>query len=163
MGYETKVYFVLGSTNTSKEQVIKDGDVWYHVYSEPNPANEGKRYFHFGKDGDTKTYVNNSKKVSTEDIIERSYCNLVAMVDLCKSGLRLNHLPKSDYYFYDSDGNNPVVEDRYGEFLRESSLTEFIDILESADSNYRRFSTALAVAKSMLGDYNDVKVLYYGH
>jgi len=70
----------------------------------------------------------------------------------------------AEHYFYADDGNTPVIHDSYHDLLKECSLEEFISLAEKKNTdNYRRYDTALAVAKSMIGKYNDVKVIFYGH
>lgn len=157
MGYETKAYFVEPNKNTSPSTFVKDGDHWRRLWSEEHAGH--KYYYHYGVDGNTKTYV---QPESSETCV-RKYCSVVAMVDMCNSG-SWPEASITEHYFYADDGNTPVVQDRHGDFLSECSLEDFIVRVEKENTaNYRRYDTALAVAKSMIGKYNDVKVLLYGH
>jgi len=80
MGYETKVYFVETSKSPMVDTFVKDGNRWYSVWSEED--SEGKLYYHYGVDGNTKTYVD----PESSEQCTRKWCSVVAMVELCKVG-----------------------------------------------------------------------------
>lgn len=100
------------------------------------------------------------------------YCSLIAMVDLCKyyewSNKAIKY-PKTNCYFYAEDGNKQIVEDGYGESLKEIPLNDAIEILEekfySGDS-YRRLGPALALLQSLKDNenqWNEIVILHYGY
>ena len=103
---------------------------------------------------------------------EMRYCHVIAMFDLCKfyplSMLR-NEYPTTKCYFYADDGNTEVMEDRYGEPLKEIPIEDVIEILEGEleeGSNYRRIYPTLAALKILnehKHQWNELTVLHYGY
>ena len=100
------------------------------------------------------------------------YCELIAMVDLCKyykwSEKATNYL-RTNCYFYAEDGNKQIVEDGYGYPLKEISLDDAIEILDEAfysGDNYRRLGPALTLLQSLKDNenqWNEIVVLHYGY
>ena len=102
------------------------------------------------------------------------YCEVLASFDMCKLGTELwSKLPKmkeTDCYFYDLDGDTPILEDRYGKRLTEISVNDLIPILEEAENkeHYRRFPYFIAMLKSIKEEidrkeWDNVVVLHYGY
>lgn len=163
MGYETKIYFVEALARTFTDNLVKGGDKWHNYYSDKAVAAEGhEKFYHYRDDGNTRTYFDKSA-MGSEDLVTRKYANPIAQMDLCKVG----RLPtkESEYFVYADDGDTPVVTDRYGEYLGQMSLRQFIAWVykEMEESDYRRLKTAKALAESFLGGYSNVQVLTYGH
>lgn len=103
---------------------------------------------------------------------EMRYCQVIAIFDLCKFyplSSVINHYPKTECYFYADDGNTKVLEDMYGDPLREIPIEDVIDILETElDSNndYRRIYPTLAALKTLSHrkhQWGSLAVLHYGY
>lgn len=163
MGYETKMYVVDNRHSQSIPSNFAkiDGGV-FGCYTE-----DGETWYHYGKDGNTKTTFKGCKKM-----FKKHYVSVIGMVELCKAGPNLSNATSkpTDLYFYDLDGNNGVILDRYDEELRQISLVDMITFLEESLHeqaknglpSYRRFQTALAFP-GCEGLYNDPQVLLFGH
>ena len=100
------------------------------------------------------------------------YCELIAMVDLCKYykwSEKATNYPRTNCYFYAEDGNKQIVEDEYGDPLKEISLDDAIEILDEAfysGDNYRRLGPALTLLQSLKDNenqWNEIVVLHYGY
>ena len=100
------------------------------------------------------------------------YSELIAMVDICKyhkwSNKAINY-PRTNCYFYAEDGNTIIIEDQYGEPLKEVPLDDALDILDEAfysGDSYRRLGPALALLQSLKDNENkwdEIVVLHYGY
>lgn len=100
------------------------------------------------------------------------YCDLIAMVDLCKYykwSEKAIRYPKTNCYFYSEDGNKQIIEDGYGEPLKEIPLDDAIDILGEefyGGDNYRRLGPALTLLQSLKyneNQWNEIVILHYGY
>ena len=119
---------------------------------------------------ESKLYV--VEKASKFPNEEMRYCQVIAMLDLCKfypiSSVR-NHYPITECYFYADDGNTQVLEDRYGDPLREMPIEDVIRILEDVldeGDDYRRIYPALATLKALKRQshqWRELVVLHYGY
>lgn len=93
----------------------------------------------------------------------------IASFDMCKIGAYswLSRYPETKYYFYADDGNTEVVEDCYGEPLREIPINDLIDIIENDPElqGYRRIEPFLALLRGFDQSKfnNNLVVLHYGH
>lgn len=102
---------------------------------------------------------------------EMFYADLIATFDLCKCYSVSNVMreyPDTDSYIYMDDGNTRLIEDRYGEPLKEIPLADAIEILEEAanEDNYRRYVPCLALLNALEEDKNkwgEILVLHYGY
>lgn len=101
-----------------------------------------------------------------------TYASVIAMFDMCKIGNLTNVFEqKTDCYFYADDGNTRVLEDRYGDTLKEATVEDVIYVLEKAvDSgeNYRRIFPLLSTLKTIYEQQKDsiwgeIIVLHYGY
>lgn len=119
---------------------------------------------------ESKLYV--VEKASKFPDEEMRYCQVIAMFDLCKFyplSCVVNTYPKTECYFYADDGNTRVLEDRYGDPLRELPLEDVIDIIENeiySGHNYRRLYPVLAALEALENKQNQWKelaVLHYGY
>lgn len=100
------------------------------------------------------------------------YCELIAMVDICKyykwSDKAIKY-PKTNCYFYAEDGNKKIIEDGYDEPLKEIPIDDALDILEEefySGDNYRRLRPALTLLQSLKDNenqWNEIVVLHYGY
>lgn len=104
----------------------------------------------------------------------KTYAQVIAMFDMCKCYFLsdiFRHKPETDCYFYSDDGNTQVLEDMYGDPLRETTPKVVIDVLEKAVSNgedYRRIFPLLSALKTIdeqqtNGIWSNIAVLHYGY
>ena len=100
------------------------------------------------------------------------YCEVIAMFDLCKFYPLSRHIkkyPATECYFYADDGDTRVLEDKYGDPLREIPIEDVITILEEDlinGSDYRRISPLLVMLKDFQNHsdrWNELVVLHYGY
>ena len=119
---------------------------------------------------ESKLYV--VEKASKFPDEEMRYCQVIAMFDLCKFyplSCVVNTYPKTECYFYADDGNTRVLEDRYGDPLRELPLEDVIDIIENeiySCHNYRRLYPVLAALEALENkqdQWKELAVLHYGY
>ncbi len=119
---------------------------------------------------ESKIYI--AEKGSLKDQNGMTYVSVIAMFDMCKIGNLVNVFDKkTDCYFYADDGNTKVLEDMYGDTLKESTVEDVINVLEEAvDSgeNYRRIFPLLSALKTiheqqMDGRWKEIVVLHYGY
>jgi hypothetical protein len=120
---------------------------------------------------ESKLYVV-EKHRSFDDIDgNKTYSQVIAMLDLCKyypiSSVRKNY-PATDCYFY-ADDDTKVLEDKYGDPLREIPIEDVIEILEKdleRGSDYRRIYPTLAALKALnehKHQWKELTVLHYGY
>lgn len=99
------------------------------------------------------------------------YCDVIAQFDLCKLGVVNRHSTqfeqkKARNYFY--EGDEVIIEDSYGDLLREYTIEEMIEMLSKIE-NYRRIAPCISMLKGFLeekakGNFKDnLKVLAYGY
>lgn len=156
MGYEVKMYIVEPSVSTTESKFLSIDGKGLHVW----PVDESTS-IHYGFDGNTKTVVDPCAK-----IYSKKFAQVIAMVDLCKVSIPRGIKIPTDYYIYSDDGDTTLILDRYDEELTQVPLQVMIEWLENkiaTGSEYRRFKTALALAKGCVGLYDNPTVLLYGH
>lgn len=99
------------------------------------------------------------------------YAQLISMFDLCKcydvSDIMRTY-PNTDSFIYKDDGNTIMIEDCYGENLKEIPLIDAIEIIESAleKDDYRRYSPCLVCLKMLYEqreNWREIVVLHYGY
>jgi hypothetical protein len=82
--------------------------------------------------------------------------------------------PESKYtdcgLYLDGDGDNQVIEDKYGDKLREASLKAVINVLKNTEDDpykgYQRLPPLLAMLESfyeMRDIFKDLVVIHFGH
>lgn len=81
---------------------------------------------------------------------------------------KLCEYPETNAYIYSDDGNTRIIEDKYGERLREIPIGDAIKIIEEAAEedhwNYRRWKPVLGLLKGFKKEeWNKLVVLHYGH
>lgn len=156
MGYEVKMYIVEPSHSINEHKFVSLEGKGLNVWVEDEDT-----LIHYGFDGNTKTMVEPDAK-----IYSKKFAQIIAMVDLCKVCIPKDMKTPTDHYIYSDDGNTALILDRYDEELTQASLETVIDWLENEiakGSEYRRFKTALALAKGCVGLYDNPTVLLYGH
>ena len=100
---------------------------------------------------------------------DKVWAEKIAMFDLCSvpyiSNIIRNNYKPTDCYIY--EGDEMLVDDKYGDPLIEVPLKDMIDILESTMPRvgyYRRYLPFLMMLKGFIqGDYINLAVLHYGY
>lgn len=100
---------------------------------------------------------------------ELKYAECIAQFELCKVydvSSKMRKYPDTDCYTY--DGDEEVIEDKYGSPLKEIPIADAIAIIEEeAESDgyaYRRWKPCLGLLKGFdAGDWENLVVLHYGH
>lgn len=122
---------------------------------------------------ESRLYIVRKTFFSKED--NKHYGEVIAMFDMCKFYELSDVLcrqPETDCYIYSDDGNTKILEDCYGDKLREASVLKVIITLRKAIKNgveYWRIYPLLAALeeiykeqqKGMLG--GDIVVLHFGY
>lgn len=100
------------------------------------------------------------------------YASVIAMFDMCKLHSMTNVFKnKTDCYIYADDGNTKILEDMYGDALKEASIEDVICVLEEAINNgerYRRLFPLLSALKVFEEQkknnvWDNIVVLHYGY
>lgn len=119
---------------------------------------------------ESKIYI--AEKEDLKDKNGMTYVSVIAMFDMCKIGNLVNVFDKkTDCYFYADDCNTKVLEDMYGNALKEATVEDVIYVLEEAvdnGENYRRIFPLLSALKTiheqqMNGRWKEIVVLHYGY
>ena len=111
----------------------------------------------------TSLYDRKSDKVWAEVIASFDMCKYPPLADL------MRRKPVTDCYIYADDGDTRIDEDRYGDELRESSITDVIKVLEEdikCGNEYRRIFPLLEALKVFNAEneqWGDLAVLHYGY
>lgn len=119
---------------------------------------------------ETKMYLVEKSEVSTNDN-GASYCQVIAMVDLCKMGyhgqlakIDEQRPEKPEVYFYDVDGNTEVTVDCYDKPLGVYDPQIVLNAMKADnDEEYRRFDIGIALLESAIPRFQRLKILFYGH
>ena len=118
---------------------------------------------------ESKFYIIQKSNLPNSGDNGKKWGNVIASFDMCKIGASswLSKYPETEHYFYADDGNTEVIEDDYGEPLREIPINDLINILENDSElvHYRRFKPFLALLKGFDQNQfdNNLVVLHYGH
>ncbi len=102
------------------------------------------------------------------------YARVLAMFDASKFyelADWFSNKPSTKHYIYADDGDTQIIEDRYGDTLKEASVEEVIDRLErivEAENgiDYRRIFPLLAALKvfeEQSNHWGNIAVLHYGY
>lgn len=121
---------------------------------------------------ESKLYI--VEKGYHQDDDGRVYAQIISTFDMCKCYFLADVLtkePKTNCYFYSDNGNDRVIEDKYGDALTETSVDTVINILEEAiemGEEYRRIFPLLSMLKTFKEQQAENKwinlaVLHYGH
>lgn len=162
MGYEVTAYIVRKSTQQQK--LFEYNGEFRHVW-EDNVGLffYGEQSFNFFIEGAPKNYLSKTD----DEIITRDWCKVLAMVELGK--VRTSSVfptKETSLYFYGTDGDTPIVRDKYGDFLKQTSLEEALRVLSDNPSEH---GGSITVLYATLGGieavhgYDDIFVLFYGH
>ena len=99
----------------------------------------------------------------------RYWADVIATFNLCKVyGVsdKMREYPETDCFIYADDGNTEIVEDRYGDVMKEIPIEDAIKIIEEASMHdgYRRYAPCLALLKSFDKiQWRNLVVLHYGY
>jgi len=115
---------------------------------------------------DSRIYIVDKKDKMVKE--EKRYAEVVAVFNMCKfNAFGGIFKTETDCYIYADDGNTQIMEDRYGETLKETSISEVIAYLEEyqeCQEYYRRVAPLLGLLKSFnLTEWKDLVVLHYGY
>lgn len=99
------------------------------------------------------------------------YSQLIAMMDMSKMKTDFYDLfkEKTDCFFYELDGNTKIIEDRYGDPLREcrlESIENYVANLIEKGEDYRRLWPLLSLVRSFKSPQwknDDLVALHYGY
>lgn len=102
---------------------------------------------------------------------DKVWAEKIAMFDLCSVPEVSNEVHSkyhpTDCYIYEDNGNDMIVDDKYGDPLIEVPIKDMIDIIGRVipkTGYYRRYLPFLAMLKGFsLNDWNNLVVLHYGH
>lgn len=112
---------------------------------------------------ESRLYVISKSSNILEDNMR--WCEVIASFDLCKVDIDFRKYPDTDSFFYEC--NEKIVEDCYGDHLKELTLQEAITEIENAMArgHYRRWNPVIGLLKGFNEDEwgNDLRVLHYGH
>lgn len=120
---------------------------------------------------ESRIYIVEKSTVYERDPQKR-FATIVAMFDMCKYHRFSDFMrskPATDCYIYADDGNTKIIEDEYGESLKEASVSDVITVLEKCvkdGEDYRRIFPLLAMLKSFeehRKQWCDIVVLHFGH
>ena len=121
---------------------------------------------------ESKIYIIEKTKYSWDEENGMKYARVLAMFDVSKFyelSDWFRNKPATKHYIYADDGDTQIIEDRYGDALKEASVEEVIDRLERIVENgedYRRIFPLLAALKaseSHSNQWGKIAVLHYGY
>lgn len=116
---------------------------------------------------ESRLYVVEKTDLSGYEHPDHKHAQVVAMFDLSKAGLHSSMFRPTDCYIYASDGNTEIVDDCYGDPLKELTIPEVITILEKLQSEcpgYRRWQPCISLLKSFdVSQWRNLVVLHYGY
>ena len=95
----------------------------------------------------------------------KCWSEVIATFNLCRVNIDFRKYPATESYFYTN--NEKVVEDCYGESLKELTIKQAISEIEEAmerDGEYRRWNPILGMLKGFKErEWKDLRVLHYGY
>ena len=121
---------------------------------------------------ESKIYIVEKTKYSWDEENGMKYARVLAMFDVSKFyelSDWFENKPATKHYIYADDGDTQIIEDRYGDTLKEASVKEVIDKLERIVENgndYRRIFPLLATLKVFEEQsihWGNIAVLHYGY
>lgn len=157
MGYEIKM--IVGSASSHADSEWKLSDKRYSDDSGWEPV----------RDEAGEIVLTGRKEI---------YFQTMAVLDLCKIGTgplravveaskaRAKAEAGERFHFrYADNGDDRIVEDRYGDVFWPVPVAGVLRALKANNrrDGYRRFAWAIALLESMVGDQQELTVLFYGH
>ena len=149
MGYETRLY-IIEERNTHVDAFVAVAGNWGQIFNYENKKD--------------KEFLKNREVVFAE------YASPIVTINLAKcSDVFHNYLHNKNinqqHYIYHSDGDTVKITDSYGDKLMTFKANTVLEALKvaSADSEHRRYRTAIATIESMLPDYNNLMIITEGY
>ena len=121
---------------------------------------------------ESRIYIVEKTNCSYTEENGMKYARVLAMFDVSKFyelSDWFRNKPATKHYIYADDGDTQIIEDRYGDTLKEASVEEVIDRLERIVENgedYRRIFPLLAALKAFelhSNQWGNIAVLHYGY
>ena len=123
---------------------------------------------------ESKIYIIEKTKYSWDEENGMKYARVLAMFDVSKFyelADWFSNKPATKHYIYADDGDTQIIEDRYGDTLKEASVKEVIDKLERIVAvengvDYGRIFSLLAALKvfeEQSNHWGNIAVLHYGY
>ena len=123
---------------------------------------------------ESKIYIVEKTDYSWAEENGMKYARVLAMFDVSKFyelADWFSNKPATKHYIYADDGDTQIIEDRYGDTLKEASVKEVIDRLERIVEvkngvDYGRIFPLLAALKAFEEQSNhwgNIAVLHYGY
>ena len=121
---------------------------------------------------ESRIYIVEKTNCSYTEENGMKYARVLAMFDVSKFyelSDWFRNKPATKHHIYADDGDTQIIEDRYGDTLKEASVEEVIDRLERIVENgndYRRIFPLLAALKVFEEQsihWGDIAVLHYGY
>ena len=114
---------------------------------------------------ESRIYVVEKRERLGKDI--KKYAQKIAVFDICKFDFGNIFQKETDCYIYADDGNTKILEDCYGDPLKEASIEDVINCLETYNStqeHYRRVAPLLGLLKGFdSSEWDNLAVLHYGY
>ena len=115
---------------------------------------------------ESRIYVVNKTSLAEND--GKKYAQLIARFDMSKMGGFDDLFKKeTDCYVFADDGNTKIETDAYGDRLKEASVEdviEYLDTFEKTQDYYRRIHPLLGCLQSFNpSDWEGLVVLHYGY
>ena len=123
---------------------------------------------------ESKIYIIEKTKYSWDEDNGMKYARVLTMFDVSKFyelSDWFRNKPATKHYIYADDGDTEIIEDRYGDTLKEASVEEVVNRLERIvavenEVDYRRIFPLLAALKAFetqSNQWGDIAVLHYGY
>ncbi len=101
---------------------------------------------------------------------EKTYGQTIAIFDMCKLDYTgavhelIKESKPTNSYVYADDGDTKIVEDSYGEPLKEIDITELIVALKKDDTEYRRMKPFIAFLEAINNEqWGKLVALHFGY
>lgn len=119
---------------------------------------------------ESRLYIVNKTPIK-DPSINMVFGEIIAMFNLSKVNSvasEFSHYPDTNTYIYADDENTQILEDAYGEKLKEIPIDDAIKIIEKAAEedcwNYRRWKPVFGLLKGFKKEeWSDLVVLHYGY
>lgn len=118
---------------------------------------------------ESRLYVVRKSKSQTSPESGLRWAEKIAIFDLCKVPAvsdKMRAYKNTDAFIYADDGNTEIVQDDYGEALKEVPLADAIEIMENAAAKdyYWRYGPCIALLKAVQECAPcEIVVLHYGY
>lgn len=121
---------------------------------------------------ESKIYIVEKSNHSWSENNGMKYAEVLAMFDMSKFyelSDWFRNKPATKHYIYADNDDTQIIEDAYGDTLKEASVKEVINRLErivESGENYRRIFPLLATLKvfeTQDNRWGDIAVLHYGY